>query len=224
METAIPFSQKLYFLAIHPEKGGINSWSFNAIDYVLIGSLFMELYLQKKLRFENKRIVVLDAKSDHPLYRYMLGKMSRSKSPRKISTWISRFHINMKFIRKEVEKDMIGKRLIRMEPKRFLFFKWTKPYVFNKKVINQLVREVQDQIMQGTSVEEELILLSFIEPGGLHYRLFPERQKRREARKRLKQMMVGNRVSAAVADAISAAQAVAASVAVTAAASSTATS
>lgn len=224
METVIPLSQKLYFLAIHPEKGGINSWSYTAFDYVLIGSLLMELYLEKKIRFNNKRIEVLSKKADKTVHRFMLEKMSQAKSARKISTWISRFNMNMKMLRDEVQKDLADRRLIRMEPKRFLFFRWTKPSILDRKAINQLVREVQDQIMKGTNVEEELILLSFIEPGGLHYRLFPEKQKRKEARKRLREMMVSNRVSVAVADAISASQTVAAAVAVSAAATSAATS
>ncbi len=111
-----------------------------------------------------------------------------------------------------------------MQPKRFLFFKWKKPYVSNKQALYKLVDEVKSQVMNGTSVEEELILLSFLAPAGLLYRLFPERSKRKMAKERLKQMMVKNRVSAAVADAISASQAVAASVAASAAASSVATS
>ena len=111
-----------------------------------------------------------------------------------------------------------------MEPKRFLFFRWTQPAILDKKAINQLEREVKDWILKSTDVEEQLILLSFVEPAGLLYRLFPDRQKRKEAKKRLKQMMVVNGVSTAVADAISASQAVAASVAVSAAATSAATS
>ncbi len=47
METPIPFSQKLYLLAIYPGKGGINSRLYTAIDCGLIGNLFMEFYLHK---------------------------------------------------------------------------------------------------------------------------------------------------------------------------------
>lgn len=220
METPIPLSQKVYFLAIHPDKGGITSWSYTAIDYVVIGSLLMELYQQKKIRFEDKRVVVHDRKSESSLHRFFLERMSQSKSPRKISTWISRFHMKMKVIKTDIQQNLVDKRLIKMEPKSFIFFHWTRPAILDRKAIAQLEREVKDSILKGTEVEDELILLSFIEPGGLLYRLFPEKQKRREAKKRLAKMMVSNRVSAAVADAISASQAVAASVAVTAATAS----
>jgi len=224
METPIPLSQKLYLLAIHPDKGGIISWSYTAIDYVVIGSLLMELYILKKIRFENKRIVVTDRKSDNSLHRFMLEKMSQSGSPKKISTWISRFKMKMKVIKTEVQQSLIDKRLIKMEQKKFLFIRWSCPAIIDRKVIGQLERDIKNHIIKGTEVEDELILLSFIEPGGLLYRLFPEKAQRRDAKRRLSKMMVRNRVSAAVADAISASQAVAASVAITAATASAATS
>lgn len=224
METSIPLSQKLYFLAIHPEKGGIISWSYTAIDYVLIGSLLMELYQLKKIRFDNKRVVVLEKKSENRVHRFMLERMSEASSPRKISTWISRFYMKMKVIKTEVQSSLVDQRLIKMEPKRFLFFRWSKPLILNRKVVQQLEREVKSAISKGSEMEDELILLSFIEPGGLLYRLFPERSQRRDAKKRLGKMLVANRVSAAVADAISASQAVAASVAIMAATASAATS
>lgn len=214
MENNVPLSQKLYFLGIHPEKGGIISWSYTAMDYVLVGSLFMELYQLKKIKFENKRILVLSTKADSELHEFMLLKMNKAKSPKKISTWIQKFYFSLKYIRKEVQKGLKEKRLVKMEPKRFLFFKWQKPRIVNKQYMHRLLNEIESQIFKGTNVEEELILLSFLEPGGLHYRLFGERKKRREAKKKLKQLMVENRVSHAVADAISAAQAVADSVAV----------
>jgi len=223
METPIPLSQKLYLLAIHPEKGGIISWSYTAIDYVVIGSLLMELYKLKKIRFENRRVVVTDRKSDNSLHRFMLEKMSKSGSPRKISTWISRFNMKMKVIKTEVQQSLVDKRLIRMEPKKFLFFRWTKPAILDRKAIGQLERDIKNHILKGTEAEDELILLSFIEPGGLLYRLFPEKAQRRDAKKRLSRMMVSNRVSAAVSDAISASQAVAASIAVSVAATSVVT-
>jgi len=220
MDSPLPLSQKLYFLAIHPEKGGIISASFSAIDFVLIGSLLMELYLAKKIRFENKRVIVLDRKTDNPHHRFMLEKLSSSKSPKRISIWINRFSVKKKIIITDIQQTLEDKRLIKMQPKQFLFFRWTKPAVLNRKAISQLEREIKDWIMKGTSVEDELILLSFIEPGGLLYRLFPERAKRKEAKRRLKQMMISNSVLASVADAILASQAVAASVASSAAVTS----
>ncbi|WP_167618387.1 GOLPH3/VPS74 family protein [Maribellus sediminis] len=221
METLIPLAQKLYLLGIHPEKGGIVYQSGTAMDYVIVGGLLMEMYLNKNIKFDNKRIVLLSDKSDNDAHRFMLQKMSKAKGPRRISSWINKFYYSLNYIRGEVRDGLVSKRLIKIEDKRFLIFKWKKPFATNKQVLYKLVDEVKESIMRGTSDEESLILLSFVLPAGLLPRLFPDRQERKKARARLKEMLVGNRVSAAVADAISASQAVAASVAISAAAAST---
>ncbi len=220
MDQPIPLAQKIYFLGIHPEKGGIWSGSYTAMNYVLIGTLLMELYLDKKIKFEEKRIEVLSIKADNPLHRFLLERMNEAKSSRKIGRWIQKFSMSQKYIKNEIQKSLLEKRLIKLEAKQFLFFKWKKPVITNKQVMYRMVSEIDHQIFNGTTVEEELIFLSFLEPGGVLNRLYRERNKRKQAKARLKQMMVKNRVSAAVADAISAAQAVAASVAVTTAATS----
>lgn len=218
MNESIPLSQKLYSLGIHPEKGGIISASITAMDYVLIGSLFLELYQNKNIRFENKRIIVLNLSSGNELHRFILEKLSKSKKPLRISRWINKLHLSSKFIRKEVQQELVKNRVIRMQPKQFLFFKWQKPILVNKQFVFNLISLIENQVFRGTIVEDELVLLSFIKPAGLMKRLFPERSKRKQAKIKMNKLLIENQVSIAVADAISAAQAVAASVAATTAA------
>ncbi len=218
MEQSIPISEKLYLLGIHPQKGGIISAAYTAMDYVILGSLFLELYQNKNIRFENKRIIVLKTKAESELHQLIMDKIVQAKSPLKISRWINKLHFSMGTIRKQVQQNMVDKRLIKMQLKRFLFFKWKRPAVLNKQVLYHLESDVQKQILNGTSNEDDMILLSFIKPAGLMRRLFPEIDRRKLASKKLKTMMVDNHISQAVADAISAAQAVAASVAASSAA------
>jgi len=223
MNESIPLSQKLYLLGIHPQKGGIIGASYTAMNYVLVGSLLLELYQNKNITFDNKRVVVVDLKSNNDLYKFLLTKIGKSKRTLKISTWIQKFQYSLKYIRREVQKGLADKRIIRMQDKQFLFFKWKKPVLLNKQIAFKLISEIEKQVFGGTVSEEEIILLSFLKPAGLLSRIFPERIKRKKANRKLKQIMVENQVSTAVADAISAAQAVAASVAITAATTSAAT-
>lgn len=97
METNLPLAQKLYFLGIHPKKGGIAFRSNTAMDYVVLGGLLMELYLNKNIRFEQKKIVLLSTKSNNPVHRFMLDKMNGAKSPRKISRWINKFYYSLNY-------------------------------------------------------------------------------------------------------------------------------
>jgi len=219
MSESIPLSQKLYLLAINPKKGGIVSGSATAMNSLLSGSLIIELFSNGNIKFDNKKIIVVNSKTDNELHRFVLNKMNQSKRQLKISRWINKLNYSAKFIRKAVQQNLVTKRVIRMQPKQFLFFKWKIPVLLNKQVVAKLIAGIEKQIFSGSATDDEMILLSFIEPGGFLRRIYTERASRKKARKRLKKMMIENPVSEAVAEAIMAAQAVAASVAVSAATS-----
>jgi hypothetical protein len=129
----------------------------------------------------------------------------------------------MKYIRGEVQKQLIDKRIIRMENKGFLFFKWKKPVLIKKQEVYSLVNEIERNVFGNPTSEEEIMLLSLLKPAGLLKRIFPDKDKLKRAKKRLDKLTVENQISIAVSDAISAAQAVAASVAVTTVTTSSAT-
>lgn len=215
MNNTVSLSQQLYLLAIHPKKGGVVASSNTAINTILIGSLLLELYQQKNIRFENKRVFIDKTKTDNKLHEFVLEKMGNSEKPRKISTWINRLSRSAGYIKKEVQKQLVHERIITMQSRKFLFIKWKKPFLRNKELVYKLVDEVKTIISKGTSDENNLILLSLIKPAGLLYRLYTDRKQRKQAKERLNRMMAKNQVSVAVADAIMAAQAVAASVAAT---------
>ena len=223
MDQPIPLSQKLYLLGIHPEKGGIISAAYTSMDYILLGSLFLELFQSKNIRFEKKRIEVTDSSSENSLHQFLLDKLSTSSKPLKISRWINKFYFSMKYIRGEVQKQLIDKRMIRMENKGFLFFKWKKPVLIKKQEVYSLVNEIERNVFGNPTSEEEIMLLSLLKPAGLLKRIFPDKDKLKRAKKRLDKLTVENQISIAVSDAISAAQAVAASVAVTTVTTSSAT-
>jgi hypothetical protein len=217
MNSSIPLTQKLYLLGIHPEKGGLISASYSVMNIILIGALFLELFLNKNISFEDKKVVFLNDKTTDPLHRFLLEKIKQKPNPVKVSTWISKLHFSQKYIRSDVQKGLVERRIIKMEPHQFLFFKWQKSKIINKQPVFNLISEIEHQIFRGSETEEEIMLLSMLKPAGLIKRIFPEKEKRNRALEKLKNLMVENQVSVAVSEAIAAAQAVAASVAVSAA-------
>lgn len=215
MEKSLSLSEKIYLLAIHPQKGGIIMPANSALNYVLTGSLLLELYLEENIEFKNKRIIVRNTQTKNPLHRFLLDKMTHTKKPLKISRWISKLSYKHKKIKEQLQKTLSEKRMLRLEDKHFLFFGWKKPVLVNKQRVYQLQAEIENDIFKGTADTEQIMLLSLLKPAGLMKRIFPEKEKRKKAKQHLESMMIENQVSAAVADAISAAQAVAASVAAT---------
>ncbi|HKI88093.1 MAG TPA: GPP34 family phosphoprotein [Draconibacterium sp.] len=224
MNEPIRLSEKLYLLGIHPKKGGIISASYSAMDYILLGAIFLELYLNKNIRFEGRRIIIQDASSKIPLHQYLLEKMSKPNRPLKISRWMNKLYFSLKYIRNEIRQELVKKRIISLQSRRFLFFRWQKPVIVNKQFIYHLVSDIENHVFKGTSDEEEIMMLSMIKPAGLLKRIFKNKERRKQAKKKLNLLMVENQVSIAVADAISAAQAVAASIAISSATSAAVTS
>lgn len=212
MTETVSLAQKIYLLGIHPQKGGIISPAYTAMDYCLLGTLFLELYQLKKINFEKKRIVVLDTKADNELHRFILEKMAKSKKPLRISTWINKFYFSLKTIRKEIQQQLTDKRLIRVDTKRFLFFRWGRPFLTDKQFVAKLVTDLERMIFNSPSDVNDIYLLTFIKPAGLLRRMFSSREKRKQATKRINQLMTNSQTSIALADAISAAKAVTQSV------------
>ena len=217
MNQLIPLSQKLYLLGIHPEKGGLISASYSAMNYNLIGALFLELFLNKNISFDEKKVVLQNDKTSDQLHRFILDKIKQKQQSVKMSVWLRKMQFSQKYIRKEVQQGLIDKRIISMEPHQFLFFRWSNSKILNMQLVYHLISEIDNQIFKGTENEEEIMLLSMLKPAGLLKRIFPEKEKRKQAIERLNKMMLDNQVSVAVSEAIAAAQAVAASVAISAA-------
>ncbi|HSH19233.1 MAG TPA: GPP34 family phosphoprotein [Draconibacterium sp.] len=217
MNQPIPLSQKLYLLGIHPEKGGLISASYSVINHNLIGALFLELFLNKNIGFEEKKVVLLNDKTNDSLHRFVLDKIKQKQKPVKMSAWLTKMQFSQNFIRKEVQRALVDKRIIRMEPHQFLFFRWSKSKILNMQLVYHLISEIDNHIFKGTVNEADIMLLSMLKPAGLLKRIFPDKEKRNRATEKLKKMMLDNQVSNALSEAIAAARTVAASVAISAA-------
>lgn len=217
MNQPIPLSQKLYLLGIHPEKGGLISASYSTMNYNLIGALFLELFLNGNISFDDKKVVLRSDKTSDQLHRFMLEKIKQKQQPLKMSVWLKKMQFSQKYIRKEVQQGLVEKRIISMEPHQFLFFRWSKSRIMKMQLVYHLISEIDSQIFKGSENEEEIMLLSMLKPAGLLKRIFPEKEKRKQAIEKLNKMMLDNQVSVAVSEAIAAAQAVAASIAISAA-------
>jgi len=217
MNQPIPLSQKLYLLGIHPEKGGLISASYSTMNYNLIGALFLELFLNGNISFDDKKVVLRSDKTSDQLHRFMLEKIKQKQQPLKMSVWLKKMQFSQKYIRKEVQQGLVEKRIISMEPHQFLFFRWSKSRIMKMQLVYHLISEIDSQIFKGSENEEEIMLLSMLKPAGLLKRIFPEKEKRKQAIEKLNKMMLDNKVSDAVSEAIAAAQAVAASIAISAA-------
>lgn len=187
MENQLTLPEKLLLLAIRPEKGGISSTSSMAIDLVLAGAAMLEMLIAGNIRMADRRLEVTGENAGSSLNVYLLGKMAASQGPRKTDYWLNSFRISMKRIRGEVYGSLSQQREIRLEERRFLFFKWQKPFLSPGNHVHQLVDRAKRLIHQPPGDPGEICFLLLLEPAQLLRRIYPERSMRKTAALKIKQ-------------------------------------
>lgn len=213
MNEPIPLSEKLYLLGINPKKGGIISAARTAMDYAILGGLIWEMYLAGNIRFENRRVEIVNQKSENKLHLFLLEKMGNQKRNLKVGRWINKSYFSLKYIRRQLQQNLMSKRLIQMDDRHFLFFRWKSPVIINRQAVYHLVDEIDSIVFNGTASEDELLMILLIQQAGLMRRIFQSGERRNEAKKRIKNIETTNQSSIAVSNAIKLVKAVKTSIA-----------
>ena len=213
MNEPVSLSEKLYLLGIHPEKGGVISAAHTAMDYLVLGSLFLELYLAHNIHFEGNRLILLNSKSENKIHAFLLEKISGTDRNLKIRRWISKFYFSRKYIRGYVQQKLVEKRLIKLTDRHFLFFSWERPVLLNRQFAYHLVEDINNIVFKGSTSDEDLLLILLIQPGGLMRRIFNSRERRIEAKKRIKDIESKNLSSGVISNAMQVVKAINSSVA-----------
>lgn len=202
METLLNLAEKLYLFSIHPEKGGIISDAYQQRDYVLAGAVIFSLLETEKIALEEKKVRIKSTMGLDPLQQVAIQKMSRFSHPVSVSRWVNRLSWSGRNFRPVIKNSLKEKRLIRLEPRQFLFFKWEKVFLTDRMKVLSMISEIENQLNATVKKPEELHLQSLLNASGLLKRMFPDKEKRKNIKEKLKQSETGNVVAKAVADAI----------------------
>lgn len=203
MDRSLKLSEKLFCLAVNPKNGGIDLGASSALGMTLIGSVFVEL-MKKELISITKGVVHLGNSSvqSDEIHEFFLTKIRLREKDRKMRNWISTFNFRSRKIQKLFIHDLVRKNILRTEEKRFLFIPYEKVYVMDRELVENIRREVENAAMgKGDRLEESLILAVMISKTNLLPRIFPERARRKEAARNLKNLPETD-ISKAVQDAI----------------------
>ena len=202
METLLNLAEKLYLFSIHPEKGGIISDAYQQRDYVLAGAVIFSLLESEKIALVEKKVRIKSTMGLDPLQQVAIQKMSRFSHPVSVSRWVNRLSWSGRNFRPVIKNSLKEKRLIRLEPRQFLFFKWEKVFLTDRMKVLSMISEIENQLNAMVKKPEELHLQSLLNASGLLKRMFPDKEKRKNIKVKLKQSETGNVVAKAVADAI----------------------
>lgn len=207
MENRFKLTEMVLLLAIRPQKGGITWMAGGALDLVMAGALFLEMEMAGALTIRDNRLEALSNNNTDPLHALLLGKLAPREKPRRISFWLSSLRLSPSKIKAGVLGTLVNAREIRLEERRFLFFRWKKPFLMPGHHVAQVIDLAKRTLTAFPREKEAVALLMLLDQAGLLSRVWPDRFTRRNARAKIKQFrsdLTGNPEMASIAAVIKA--------------------
>lgn len=190
MDKSLKLSEKLFCLAVNPKNGGIMLNSSAALGMTLTGSVFVELMKKGLVSIEN-RLVHLENPTvqNDEVHEFFLNRIRLHGKDRKIRTWISWFNARGRKIQKHFIRTLVRKNVLRTEEKRILFIPYEKVYLMDRELVESIRKEVETTLLGRTNpTDESIILAMMVAKTNLLSRIFPERAKRKDAIRYLKNL------------------------------------
>jgi hypothetical protein len=203
MDRSLKLSEKLFCLAVNPKNGGILMNASQALSMTLTGTVFVEL-LKNELVSIKKGVVHLENLliQNDEIHEFFLNRIRQRGKDRKLRNWVSYFNLRGRKIQKLFIRSLVRKNVLRTEEKRFLFIPYEKVYLSDRELVENIRKDVENTSLgQGVLSDDSLILAVMAAKSNLLRRIFPDRTRRREAVRYLKNLPETD-ISKAVQDAI----------------------
>ena len=203
MDKSLKLSEKLFCLAVNPKNGGILMSASSAISMTLTGSVIVEL-LKKELISIEKGIVHLESSTiqNDEIHEFFLNRVRLRGKDRKLRNWISYFNIRGRKIQKLFIRSLVRKNVLRAEEKRILFIPYEKVYLMDRELVENIRKDVEIALLSMIgSTDDSIILSVMVAKSNLLSRIFPDRERRKEATRNLKKLP-DTAISKAVQEAI----------------------
>ncbi len=217
----ITLKEKFVMLCYHPSKGHNLIPSY--IGYGIAGAMLFELAGLKKIEIADRKVKLLDNKrTGDELLDELLDIIAKGSKPYKVKTIIGKLRWKASRLKKTILKELVSKRYLREEKKRFLIFGYKRYPVGNYSFRKNLLENIRRLVLRGIESEEDIPLLTGLAGAcRLSPKFFRGREEQITARKRIREIVRESQVDKIIDETIRAIQAaVAVSVATTAAAGS----
>ncbi|MEI8114131.1 MAG: GPP34 family phosphoprotein [Bacteroidia bacterium] len=203
MDRSLKLSEKLFCLAVNPKNGGILLSASSTLSMALTGSVFVELMKSELVSIEKGMVHLQNPMiQNDEIYEFFLNPIRLRQKDRKLRNWISYFNVRGRKIRKLFIRSLVQKNVLRTEEKRFLFIPYEKVYLMDRELVENLRKNVETASLGiGVSSDDQLILAVLASKTNLLSRIFPDRARRKEAERYLKNLPETD-ISKAVQEAI----------------------
>ncbi|HQU71608.1 MAG TPA: GPP34 family phosphoprotein [Calditrichia bacterium] len=205
----LSLSEALLLLALHDEKGSIVFRASTAIDYAVAGAGILELILDGQVELADKKVRIVEAATaNSPLKTAILEQLAKSRKVRKLDYWVMNLPHKIKHIKSLITDQLTDKGILREDEKKVLWIFSIKRYpTVDGSPESQLRRRIHDIVLGNDAAEDwEAALLGLVKACDLINDLF-EREDRRVAKKRIKDLQSHTQIGKAVENAVGAATA-----------------
>ena len=206
--------EELLLLALNDEKGNLVS-SATALPYGLNGAILLELALAEKIDIDNKKLVVIAAPpTGNDLLDKALGILAGAPKNKPVKYWVVRLSSAMKGLKNELLEKLIEKEILVEQENKILWVIPVKRYpAKNAAPENAIRNRIRNIVLNGQTVDERSsLLISLIHACSLVNEIF-EKDERRAAKKRIKEIGENEKVGKAITDTVNEAVMVAVSAA-----------
>lgn len=189
-------TERFLILIQHPEKPGfVVSGQERSIG--LIGSILLDLSYEGSINIESGKLLIKSTETElSAVHKKVLELIEKSAKTRKIKTWIAKLSRHSRKYQKEILLELETKGYLKIEPKRFLFFKYYKTRLINSQAREQIIDEIRDVIFYDKkTAKDKSMILGLIEACRMYKVICRDKSELKICKKKLKEIIQSDSIS-----------------------------
>jgi len=184
-------SLKENFLLINydPVKGSSRAGSF--LGYGIAGAILMELAEMKKIRIEDKRIILSDRHHcNDPILDAAIDIISKSNKPMRIRTLLGKIQHRPKVFKKPLVESLVKKRYLKEVRKKFLFIPYRMYPSGNISYSRNLKESIRRLVLKNEGDSKAIAMLCGLAGAcKFSHKFFKAGEERKKAKVRIKKIV-----------------------------------
>lgn len=182
-------AREYYLIALNPKNGSYFSLGSD-FGYGVLGGILMDLYQCNRIRFQNKKIILIDnSPTNYAIFDKAIELIGK-RGPVRVSTLIARMAFKGRFYKNELIELLLSNKDILRVKKKFMIFSYNRYFPADREFRLSIVRRVRDILLRNeTPLPNELLLLSLIYACQIYRALSDDRAERKHMRQSLKNII-----------------------------------
>lgn len=192
--------ERFLLVAQHPDKGRFIIPQMQ-LNFGLAGAVLLELSIEKRLKIENKRLILVNDKHHkHPMLNMVIDTIKQSSKTRRIKYWVNKLNRKACKYKWAFMKDLEDKRIVRIEHKKFLgLIPYKKSFMIERRTRPAYLTKLRDCVLYGKQIsEEDSVVLALIQACKTQRVLAKDRSERKTIRTKLKLILKESQIAGVV--------------------------